>query len=41
MLVFWGWDLLEALEIGHPILAGHSFGGMLAAEISTKPRPVS
>jgi pimeloyl-ACP methyl ester carboxylesterase len=34
-LVFWGWDLLDTLEIDRPILAGHSFGGMLAAEMAT------
>jgi pimeloyl-ACP methyl ester carboxylesterase len=40
-LVFWGWDLLDALEIEHPLLAGHSFGGMLAAEMAaTEPRRV-
>jgi pimeloyl-ACP methyl ester carboxylesterase len=40
-LVFWGWDLLDALKIDHPILVGHSFGGMLAAEMAaTEPRRV-
>jgi pimeloyl-ACP methyl ester carboxylesterase len=40
-LVFWGWDLLDALEIERPLLAGHSFGGMLAAEMAaTEPRRV-
>jgi pimeloyl-ACP methyl ester carboxylesterase len=38
-LVFWGWDLLDALEIERPFLVGHSFGGMLAAEMAaTEPR---
>lgn len=37
-LVFWGWDLLDALKIERPILVGHSFGGMLAAEMAaTEP----
>src|SRR6516165_12071928 len=40
-LVFWGWDLLDALKIERPILVGHSFGGMLAAEMAaTEPRRV-
>jgi pimeloyl-ACP methyl ester carboxylesterase len=40
-LVFWGWDLVDALKIDHPILIGHSFGGMLAAEMAaTEPRRV-
>jgi pimeloyl-ACP methyl ester carboxylesterase len=40
-LVFWGWDLLDALEIERPFLVGHSFGGMLAAEMAaTEPRRV-
>jgi len=40
-LVFWGWDLLEELMIDSPILVGHSFGGMLAAEMAaTEPRRV-
>jgi pimeloyl-ACP methyl ester carboxylesterase len=40
-LVFWGWDLLDALEIDRPHLVGHSFGGMLAAEMAaTEPRRV-
>jgi len=40
-LVFWGWDLLDALEIERPLLVGHSFGGMLAAEMAaTEPRRV-
>src|SRR6516165_10857796 len=40
-LVFWGWDLLDALDIERPLLAGHSFGGMLAAEMAaTEPRRV-
>jgi pimeloyl-ACP methyl ester carboxylesterase len=38
-LVFWGWDLLDALEIERPLLVGHSFGGMLVAEMAaTEPR---
>jgi pimeloyl-ACP methyl ester carboxylesterase len=37
-LVFWGWDLLDALGIERPILVGHSFGGMMAAEMAaTEP----
>ncbi len=40
-LVFWGWDLLDALGIERPLLVGHSFGGMLAAEMAaTEPRRV-
>jgi pimeloyl-ACP methyl ester carboxylesterase len=40
-LVFWGWDLLDALQIERPILVGHSFGGMLAAEMAaTEPSRV-
>ena len=40
-LVFWGWDLLDALKIERPILMGHSFGGMLAAEMAaTEPSRV-
>jgi pimeloyl-ACP methyl ester carboxylesterase len=40
-LVFWGWDLLDALEIERPLLVGHSFGGMLAAEMAaSEPRRV-
>ena len=40
-LVFWGWDLLDALAVEHPLLVGHSFGGMLAAEMAaTEPRRV-
>ena len=40
-LVFWGWDLLDALEIERSLLVGHSFGGMLAAEMAaTEPRRV-
>jgi len=38
-LVFWGWDLLDALEVERPFLVGHSFGGMMAAEMAaTEPR---
>ncbi len=41
-LVFWGWDLLEELKIDNPILVGHSFGGMVAAEMAAaEPRRVS
>jgi pimeloyl-ACP methyl ester carboxylesterase len=37
-LVFWGWDLLDALKLDRAILVGHSFGGMLAAEMAaTEP----
>jgi len=37
-LVFWGWDLLDALKIERAILVGHSFGGMMAAEMAaTEP----
>jgi pimeloyl-ACP methyl ester carboxylesterase len=40
-LVFWVWDLLDELKIDHPILVGHSFGGMVAAEMAaTEPRRV-
>jgi len=40
-LVFWGWDLLDALDVERPFLVGHSFGGMLAAEMAaTEPRRV-
>ncbi len=40
-LVFWGWDLLDVLEIERPLLVGHSFGGMLAAEMAaTEPRRI-
>jgi pimeloyl-ACP methyl ester carboxylesterase len=40
-LVFWGWDLLDALEIERPLLVGYSLGGMLAAEMAaTEPRRV-
>jgi pimeloyl-ACP methyl ester carboxylesterase len=40
-LVFWGWDLLDALAVEYPLLVGHSFGGMLAAEMAaTEPRRV-
>jgi pimeloyl-ACP methyl ester carboxylesterase len=37
-LIFWGWDLLDELKIDRPILIGHSFGGMMAAEMAaTEP----
>jgi pimeloyl-ACP methyl ester carboxylesterase len=40
-LVFWGWDFVDALKIDRPILVGHSFGGMLAAEMAaTEPSRV-
>jgi pimeloyl-ACP methyl ester carboxylesterase len=40
-LVFWGWDLLDALKIDRAILIGHSFGGMMAAEMAaTEPSRV-
>lgn len=40
-LVFWGWDLLDALGIERPFLVGHSFGGMMAAEMAAvEPRMV-
>jgi pimeloyl-ACP methyl ester carboxylesterase len=40
-LVFWGWDLIDALKIARPLLVGHSFGGMLAAEMAaTEPSRV-
>src|SRR5579872_2127931 len=40
-LVFWGWDVLDALGMERPLLAGHSLGGMLAAEMAaTEPRRV-
>ncbi len=40
-LVFWGWDLLDALKLDRAILVGHSFGGMLAAEMAaTEPARV-
>jgi pimeloyl-ACP methyl ester carboxylesterase len=29
-----GWDVVDALECTHPILAGHSMGGMIAAEMA-------
>jgi pimeloyl-ACP methyl ester carboxylesterase len=35
------WDVLDALGIDHPILVGHSLGGMLAAEMAAiEPRRV-
>jgi pimeloyl-ACP methyl ester carboxylesterase len=38
-LVFWGWDLLDSLEIEHPLLIGYSLGGMMAAEMAAaEPR---
>jgi pimeloyl-ACP methyl ester carboxylesterase len=41
-LVFWGWDLLDKLNIDNPILVGYSFGGMMAAEMAaTEPRRVA
>jgi pimeloyl-ACP methyl ester carboxylesterase len=40
-LVFFGWDFCDALAIERPILVGHSFGGMMAAEMAaTEPRRV-
>ena len=30
-----GWDVLEALELDRPHLAGHSLGGMIAAEMAS------
>jgi pimeloyl-ACP methyl ester carboxylesterase len=33
-LVLHTWDVLDALHIENPILVGHSFGGMLAAEMA-------
>lgn len=33
-LTLFAWDLLDALKIERPILVGHSFGGMLAAEMA-------
>lgn len=33
-LVFWGWDFIDALKIDRGILMGHSFGGMMAAEMA-------
>jgi pimeloyl-ACP methyl ester carboxylesterase len=36
------WDVLDALHIDKPILVGHSFGGMVAAEMAAiEPRRVS
>ena len=40
-LTLYAWDLLDALGIEQPILVGHSFGGMLAAEMAAiEPRRV-
>jgi pimeloyl-ACP methyl ester carboxylesterase len=40
-LVLHTWDVLDALHIEDPILAGHSFGGMIAAEMAAiEPRRV-
>jgi pimeloyl-ACP methyl ester carboxylesterase len=40
-LVFWGWDFFDVLGVERPLLFGHSFGGMLAAEMAaTEPRRV-
>jgi pimeloyl-ACP methyl ester carboxylesterase len=40
-LVFFGWDLCDALNLQNPILIGHSFGGMMAAEMAAiEPRRV-
>jgi pimeloyl-ACP methyl ester carboxylesterase len=40
-LVFFGWDFIDALGIERPILVGHSFGGMMAAEMAaTEPSRV-
>ena len=36
--MLWGWDLLDALEIERSLLVGHSFGGMLAAEMAATVR---
>jgi pimeloyl-ACP methyl ester carboxylesterase len=36
------WDVIDALKIEHPILAGHSMGGMIAAEMAAvAPHDVS
>jgi pimeloyl-ACP methyl ester carboxylesterase len=36
-----GWDLVDALELRHPHLLGHSMGGMIAAEMAcVAPREV-
>jgi pimeloyl-ACP methyl ester carboxylesterase len=32
-----GWDVVDALELDHPILAGHSMGGMIVAEMAALP----
>jgi pimeloyl-ACP methyl ester carboxylesterase len=29
-----GWDVVDALEVDRPVLAGHSMGGMIAAEMA-------
>jgi pimeloyl-ACP methyl ester carboxylesterase len=40
-LTLYAWDLLDALDIERPILVGHGFGGMLAAEMAAlEPRRV-
>lgn len=40
-LVFLGWDFCDALKTDRPILVGHSFGGMMAAEMAaTEPNRV-
>lgn len=40
-LVLHTWDVVDALRIDEPILVGHSFGGMLAAEMAAiEPRRV-
>jgi pimeloyl-ACP methyl ester carboxylesterase len=40
-LVMHSWDVVDALGIDEPILVGHSFGGMVAAEMAAlEPRRV-
>ncbi|HVN88745.1 MAG TPA: alpha/beta fold hydrolase [Candidatus Binataceae bacterium] len=40
-LVFFGWDFVDAMKIDKAILVGHSFGGMMAAEMAaTEPSRV-
>jgi pimeloyl-ACP methyl ester carboxylesterase len=29
-----GWDMVDALEVDRPVLAGHAMGGMIAAEMA-------